>query len=126
MEIFFRITLFLAGLINLLPSILAFFPDKISKSYGIEIPNENYELLLRHRAVLFAIIGGLMIVSSLTKKYYEVAIIVGLISMLSFVSLFFIINKDINSELRKVMTIDMIAIVILLIGSLLFWIKSKT
>jgi hypothetical protein len=33
MELIFRITLFIAGVINLLPSVLAFLPDKISKSY---------------------------------------------------------------------------------------------
>jgi len=124
MELIFRITLFIAGVINLLPSVLAFLPDKISKSYGIEIPNENYELLLRHRAILFGIIGGLMIYSAVAKKHYEVSTFIGLISMVSFIVLFFLIGKDINSDLKKVMTIDIVGTVILCIGFILFKLKS--
>ncbi|MCA6367052.1 MAG: hypothetical protein IM618_08375 [Cytophagales bacterium] len=104
---------------------LAFLPDKISKSYGIDIPNANYELLLRHRATLFGIIGGLMIFSAIVKKYYDIATIAGLISMTSFILLYFLIDKDISSELKKVMVIDIVATVILLIGLALFLITSK-
>ena len=123
MENIFRITLFLAGMINLLPAFLAFIPDRISKSYGIELPNENYELLLRHRAILFGIVGGLMIYSAIAKKYYTIATTVGLISMVSFIILFFLIGKDINSELKKIMIVDIVATVILCLGLLLFKIR---
>lgn len=126
MELIYRITLFIAGLINLLPALLVFLPDKISKSYGIDIPNSNYELLLRHRAILFGIIGGLMIYSALVKKHYELSTIVGLVSMTSFIILYFLIGKDINSELKKVMMIDVVATVILCFGFILFLLKSKT
>lgn len=126
MELIYRITLFIAGLINLLPALLAFLPYKISKSYGIDIPNSNYELLLRHRAILFGIIGGLMIFSAVVKKHYEIATTAGLISMISFIILYFLIGNDINSELKKVMMIDVVATVILCFGLILFLFKSKT
>jgi hypothetical protein len=41
MEIVFRLSLFIAGIINLIPSLLAVFPENISKSYGIEVPNTS-------------------------------------------------------------------------------------
>ncbi|OYU92913.1 MAG: hypothetical protein CFE21_18515 [Bacteroidetes bacterium B1(2017)] len=126
MELIYRITLFIAGLINILPAILGFLPEKIAKSYGIEIPNANYELLLRHRAILFGIIGGLLIYSSLAKKHYELSTIAGLVSMVSFIILYFLIGKNINSELKKVMMIDLFATVILCVGFILFLFKSKT
>ncbi len=125
MELIYRIILFIAGLINLLPSLLAFFPGKISKSYGVEIPNANYELLLRHRAILFGIIGGLMIFSAIFKKHYELATTVGLISMTSIILLYFLIDKGINAELKKVMVVDIIATVILLIGFVAFLITTR-
>jgi hypothetical protein len=123
MELLFRIALFISGIINILPSLLAFLPDKISKSYGIEIPNANYELLLRHRAILFGIIGGLMIYSAIVKKYFELSTIAGLVSMTSFIILYFLIGKDISHELKKVMLIDLVATVILCIGFILFLLK---
>ena len=123
MEILFRITLFIAGAINLLPFILAFLPQKISKSYGIAVPDVNYELLLRHRAVLFGIVGGLMIYSAITKKIYAISVSIGLISMVSFVILYFLLN-GINKELEKVMKADVVAIILLLTGFLLYKFKS--
>jgi heme A synthase len=125
MELLFRIALFISGIINILPSLLAFLPDKISKSYGIDIPNSNYELLLRHRAILFGIIGGFMIYSAIVKKYYELSTIAGLVSMASFIILYFLIGKDNNKELKKVLMIDLVATVILCIGFILFLLKSK-
>lgn len=123
MEIVFRITLLISGAINIFPSALVFLPERISDSYGIKLQNPDFELLLRHRAVLFGIIGGLMIYSALTKKYYSISVIVGLISMLSFVILYFSLN-GINDELTKVMKFDIAAIVILIIGLLLYKFKS--
>lgn len=126
MEIIFRVSLFIAGIINLIPSILVFFPEKISSSYGVEIPDINYELLLRHRAVLFGIVGGILIYSAVTKKHYSLAVIVGLISMVSFVILFYLIKGEINTELHTVMKIDIIGIIILLVGSALYKFNSRS
>ena len=123
METIFRITLFAAGAINILPSILAFLPEKISNSYGIELPNVNFELLLRHRAVLFAIVGGLMVYSAVSKNFYSISVTVGLISMISFIILYFLMN-GINPELEKVMKIDLIAVIVLLVGFILYKFKS--
>ena len=125
MELLFRIALFISGVMNILPSLLAFLSEKISESYGIEIPNANFELLLRHRAILFGIIGGLMIYSALVKKHYELSTIAGLVSMISFIILYFIIGKDINQELNKVMLIDVVATAMLCIGCILFLLESK-
>ncbi|MEL6193419.1 MAG: hypothetical protein AAFR66_15275 [Bacteroidota bacterium] len=120
METVFRVCLLIAGIINSLPSILAFLPQKISDSYGIEIVDVNHELLLRHRAILFGIIGGIMIFSAISKKYYTLAVAIGMISMLSFVLLFLLMKGEVNPELRKVMYVDLIGIAVLLGGFILF------
>lgn len=122
MELIYRITLFIAGLINLIPTILAFIPDKIAKSYGIEVPNVNYELVLRHRAVLLGLVGAFMIYSAFTKKYYEASTIMGFISMIAFIVLFYLIG-NINPELKKVMIIDVVATIILTIGVIAYLIS---
>lgn len=67
-----------------------------------------------------------MIFSAIVKKHYEISTIAGLISMLSFILLYFLIDKGINSELKKVMMIDIVATAILCIGLILFLLKSKT
>lgn len=119
MELFFRIRLFAAGVINFLPSMLAFMPSKITKSYQVEVIDNNYELLLRHRAMMFGLVGGLLIFASLSQKYYEVALFVGLFSMLGFVLLYCLIGKEkINIALRKVMWIDVFTSIILILSAL--------
>jgi hypothetical protein len=124
MELIFRISLLLAGIINFIPSSLVFFPNKINASYGIDVTNSNLELLLRHRAVLFGIVVGLMLFSALSKRYYDLSVIIGSISMLSFVILNFSIGT-INSELKKVMLFDIAAIIILAIGCFCYYILGK-
>ncbi len=125
MELVFRCCLAIAGIINLLPSFLAFLPNKMKSSYGIEIPDASYELLLRHRAVLFGIVGGVMIYSAITKKYYSLAVIIGLISMVSFIILLKLVNGEVNAELQKIMKVDVFAIIILLIGLALYSNSNK-
>lgn len=120
METIFRVCLFIAGVINFAPSLLAFLPKKLAASYGIQIPNVNYELLLRHRAVLFGIVGGIMIYSAISQKYYSLAVGIGLISMVSFVVLLMLVDGKVNAELMKVMWIDVAGIAILLFGFLLY------
>jgi hypothetical protein len=121
METIFRATLFLAGTVNMLPSLLTFMPHRIAASYGIEAPDSNLELLLRHRAVLFGIIGGMMIYSSIAQKYYDLVTLAGLASMISFILLYFLINTDgISKELRGVMIIDAIATILLVTGWVLY------
>ncbi|MEM1119995.1 MAG: phosphopantetheine adenylyltransferase [Bacteroidota bacterium] len=120
METIYRIILCLAGMINFLPTLIAFLPQKISSFYGVEIPDANYELLLRHRAVLFGIVGGLMIYAAISNKHIALVTTVGFISMLSFIGLYFMIDGAINPALTKVMKIDVVASVVLLLGYLFY------
>lgn len=125
MEVVYRVALFITGIINLLPAIGAFIPEKISKAYGITVPDANYELILRHRAILFGFIGGLLIFSAITKKYYGIATFAGLFSMATFILLYFSMGKGINQELRKIMLIDVFALLLLLVAAVLYFTFSK-
>ena len=57
-----------------------------------------------------------MIYSAISKKHYNLSVIMELISMVSFLILFKLANGPINPALEKVMRIDMAGIVILLLG----------
>lgn len=116
MGLLYRASLFISGAINLVPAVLAVFPEKISKSYGVKVLNPNYELLLRHRAVLFGIVGTIMISSAITRKNQFLATAVGLTSMLSYVLLAQQVSGKINPELTKVFNIDIAASLILVAG----------
>lgn len=116
MELFFQFTLFLSGVLNLLPAVLVFAPKRLEKSYGIQMTDENQELLLRHRACLFGIVGGILVYASIAKEFYELATLVGLVSMVSFVILYFVIPGSKNANLKKVMLTDVVLSAFLLAG----------
>lgn len=122
MESIFRVALLLAGIVNLLPAALAFLPAKISASYGVAVPDANTELLLRHRAVLFGIVGGLLVFAALSRKHYAPAVVAGVVSMGSFVGLYFLLG-GVNQELRRVMLIDVVALLVLVAGAAAFYLK---
>ena len=119
MELLLRIALFICGIINLLPVAIVFLPEKIASSYGVKILDNNMELLLRHRAVLFGVVSLVLIHATFTKSNYILATIIGLISMLSFVLLYYHIG-EINKELKTVMVIDFISSLFLLVVFIIY------
>jgi hypothetical protein len=123
MEALFRVVLFLGGLIHLLPFSLAFLPQRIGSAYGVEVTGPDMMLLLRHRAVLFGIVGAVMLYSSLKKRYYVPATFAGLASMLSFILLYGIIGR-VNESLRSVMWVDVAASVALASSAAVFLFRS--
>lgn len=105
MENLYRLILLITGLVHILPFSFLFFTEQLQKSYGVDISDANLQLLLRHRAIFFGLIGVGMILSAIKKSFYGWASVIGLISMLSFVWLFYQIG-GINQQLRSVMLID--------------------
>lgn len=61
-----------------------------------------------------------MIYASLVKMYYDLATIVGLISMVSFILLYLKIGKELNINLQRVMIIDIVGTIILCLGFILY------
>jgi hypothetical protein len=105
MENLYRLILLITGLVHILPFSFLFFTEQLQKNYGVDISDANLQLLLRHRAIFFGLIGVGMILSAIKKSFYGWASAIGLISMLSFVWLFYQIG-GINQQLRSVMLID--------------------
>jgi hypothetical protein len=58
--------------------------DSLTRLYGVSSSDSNTEILLRHRAVLFAIIGLFLLLSVFKSEYQPIAICIGLISVASF------------------------------------------
>jgi hypothetical protein len=119
MENLFRLTLIAVGIVNAFPLVGAIVPDVLSSLYGIPVNDPNLLVLLRHRAVLFGLLGGLMIIAAFDSSLYNIATLGGLISMLAYV---FIVwqTGDYNSNIRQVMIVDIVASVVLLVAYLLY------
>ena len=98
----------LVGLVNLLPVSGALSKGRLESLYGIAIEDTNLEVLMRHRALLFGIVGGLLVASAYHLPLRLVGLTVGLISMLSFVVVAWVVG-DYNAQLRRVVIIDLVA-----------------
>jgi hypothetical protein len=84
----FRATLFATGIINTLPVIGVLGNKHLESLYGIRGPDNNVSILLRHRAVLFGLVGGFMQYAAVMKpEMAPAATIGGLASMLSYIAI---------------------------------------
>lgn len=113
MTLVFRSCLLGVGLLHVLPASLVFFPDQLPNFYGIVPSDDNYVLLMRHRAVFFGLVGGLLLFAAITRQYESLAVTIGLLSMVSFIILSYWNGSDIHPALVRVRYIDIVATVLL-------------
>ena len=104
--------LFLVGVINFLPIVGILSLDKINQAYGLSIDDNNLAILLRHRALLFGLIGGFVIYSVFKPQYQIASIVLAAISMLGYLYFFWSIG-DSNTALLKIAQADIVGIVLL-------------
>lgn len=107
-----------AAAVNLAPVVGVLSNQRLRWLYGVEVDDANLAVLLRHRAVLFAIVGALLAVSAFAPSLRGLAIAAGLLSMVSFVAIAAIVG-GINPQLQRVVRVDVAASVALLLAALL-------
>jgi len=115
--------LVLVGIINLLPVIGALGSEKLSSLYGVPIHETNLVILMRHRALLFGLIGAFMIYAAFRPLFQPLAFVAGFFSMLSFVVLAGVTGVY-NRAIRKVIVVDILGSVALAAAGLLYALKA--
>ncbi len=108
----------IVGLINFAPLMGVLGASKLNELYGITELSADMLLLMQHRAVLFGIIGGFILLAAFKPNHRPVASIMGMISMISFIILSHL-SGPLSEQLVKVYWIDIAAIILLLIAMLL-------
>ena len=98
----------LVGIVNLLPLSGVLSANRLGILYGVSLTDPNLTILMRHRAMLFGIVGCLLIASAFHVALRPTAVTAGLVSMLSFVAIAYLVG-DFNAELRRIIVIDLIA-----------------
>lgn len=93
------------AVLNLIPVVGVVSSARLTSMYGVEVTSPELELLLRHRAVLFGIVGLLVGAGALIDGWRAPAVAVGLVSMLSFVVLQQLIG-EVAAPLRRVVVAD--------------------
>lgn len=106
------------GLINLLPGVGVLSAQRLEALYGVALQDPNLVILMRHRAILLAIVGGLLVGAAFQPQLRSAAVVVGLVSMLSFVALAASAGST-NPALRTVLIIDVVAALALVLAAVL-------
>lgn len=110
--------LWVVALIHLLPTYGALGTNQLTALYGIPIDDPNLEILMRHRAVLFGLVGSLLVAAIYRPGLRGAAILIGLGSLTSFLWLA-VVQGGYNAQLARVVAIDVVALGLLLGGSVI-------
>lgn len=107
--------LFLVGLIHVLPLAGVLGVARLHGLYGIDVAEPNLEILLRHRAVLFGLLGLFLCQAAFRPAHQAMALIAGLASVASFLLLAAMVGGY-NAQLARVFAVDVVALVLLVIA----------
>lgn len=107
------------AVIHLLPIVGVVGGDRLASLYGIEITDPNLEILMRHRAVLFGILGTFFAYAAFTPAVQPIAFAAAFASLASFFVLAFSVG-DRSAAIRKIVVVDVVASVCLLLAIALY------
>jgi hypothetical protein len=119
METIISVLLIIVGFINAFPVIGILGAARLSALYGIPVQEPNLLILLRHRAVLFGLVGGFSFYAAFRPELQVLAMIAALISMLSFIGLALQVGGY-NAQLKKVIVADVIGLILLALAAMLY------
>jgi hypothetical protein len=107
--------LVIVGAVHLLPLSGVLGGARLSAVYGIAFNEPNLLILMRHRAVLFGLLGLFMIVAAFKPSLQFAAFVAGFVSVVSFLWLAYS-TGGYNAAIARVVAADIAALVCLLIG----------
>lgn len=103
------------GLIHLLPAVGVLGAARLEALYGIPVAEPNLVILMRHRAVLFALLGVFLLVAAVRPAWQPAALAAGFVSVGSFLWLAWSVGGT-NAQLARVVTADVVALACLVVG----------
>lgn len=109
--------LVLVGIIHLLPLSGVLGSERLASLYGIGFDDPNLEILMRHRAVLFGLLGAFMVFAAFKPAYQTAAFVGGFISVVSFLCLAWAVGGY-NAQVGRVFAADVAALACLVVGGM--------
>lgn len=97
------------AVIHLLPLVGVLGEGRLEDLYGIPLDDPNLVLLMRHRAVLFGLLGGFVLLAAFRPVLRPAALVAGAVSVVSFLVLALSLD-DANDAIARVITADWIAL----------------
>lgn len=107
----------IAAVVQLIPLVGLRGAPQLQKLYGVEFTDPQLVLLMRHRAVLLALVGVALIAAIFVPEWRAPAIGLGLLSKISFLVIV-AISKP-NAAIARVAKVDAVTAVLLVVAAVL-------
>ena len=114
------ICLLVAAVIHLLPVVGVLGGDRLQSLYGVSIDGPDLQILMRHRAVLFGLLGGLLIAAAFRPDLRAAALVMGIGSTVSFLVIAWSAGGY-NPQLARVVYADIAAVLLLVVAAAIEW-----
>lgn len=114
------LALIAVGIVHLVPAAGMTGTAALETLYGTAIAEPNLEILMRHRAVLFALLGAFLIAAAFRPALAPMALLAGIASVGSYLVLAWT-GGGYNEALARVVRIDIVAL-----GALLLAVAANT
>ena len=108
--------LVVVGIIHLLPLSSVLSAERLTALYGMSSNEPNLAILMRHRAVLFGILGAFLVFAAFQPRLQALAFVAGFASVTSFLWLAWSVGGY-NPQLARVFLADVVALACLAIGA---------
>ncbi len=114
--------LIVAGVIHLLPLPGILGGQWLTRLYGLTVDNPDLLVMMRHRALLFGVIGAFMIAAAFRADWRLPALLVGFASALGFV----LIARQTgaySAPVARVVAADLVAVASLGVAAMGMWLR---
>lgn len=125
MRLIVTVALVLVGIIHLLPLSGVLGAERLAVLYGVVASDADLLILLRHRAVLFGMLGVLFVVAGFVRALQPTALVLGFVSVLSFLLLAWSVGGY-SAQIGRVVIADVVALVLLVAGTVAWAVARRS
>ena len=124
LEKLLSLCLIVIGIIHLIPLSGFLGTAQLEPMYDISVSSPELEILMRHRAVLFGLLGGLFIYAAFRPLYQPLAFVMSAGTLLPF---FFLLSQSAsyNDAIERIAAGDALALACLIVAGICYVLKQK-
>lgn len=119
------ILLAVVGVIHLLPLSGVLGAERLVALYGLPFDDPNLQIMMRHRAVLFGMLGAFLLYAAVRPDLRVIALVAGFTSTLSFLWLAWSVGGY-NTAIGRVVAADVVAVACLVVASVLHLLQQRS
>jgi hypothetical protein len=116
--------LVVVAVIHLMPLPGVLGGERLAALYGLSFDQPDLAILMRHRAILFGLLGAFLLLAAFRTELQTIALVAGFASVVSFLYLAWSTGHY-NAKLGRVVAADVVALVCLVIGAVAHVYRSR-